>query len=451
MRKIVYAVFSLALIVVSFVAGSWYSQREAVKINPIGVKSPTTDPEKIPDTVIGTDTNIGTSSLPSAVKIGPEKQQVIGIRVAAVEKRPMTHSLRILGRVAVDERKVYIINTAAGGWVREISPVTVGSLVQKGQKLATFYSPEFLAAQQAYFYALNALDRFTKGATPNPDQIKLTKANVRQYGDSLRSLGMGERQIEEIGRTRTFTDQIEMASPTGGIIVSRNIYLGQRFERATEFFKIADLSQVWILADVYENEVKYLRRGAKALLRSPNYNMTFQAAVSDVPPIFDPASRTLKVRFETENQGEILRPDMFVDVELPITLAPAITVPADAILDSGLKKTVFVDRGNGYFEPREVETGWRMGNRIEIVKGLEPGERIVISGNFLVDSESKLEMAAQGMYTTLSKDPVCGIDVAMRKAEKAGLKTSHGGKNYYFHSDECKQKFDKEPDRYVNK
>ncbi len=373
------------------------------------------------------------------------------MRVAAVEKRPITHSLRILGRVAVDERRVFIINTAAGGWVREISPVTVGSLVQKGQKLATFYSPEFLSAQQAYFYALNALDRFTKEASPNPDQLKLTKANIRQYGDSLRSLGMGEKQIEEIGRTRTFTDQIEMASPTSGIIVSRNIYLGQRFERATEFFKIADLSQVWILADVYENEAKYLRRGLKALLRSTNYNMTFQATVSDVPPIFDPASRTLKVRLEAKNPDEILRPDMFVDVEIPVNLPPAIAVLTDAILDSGLKKTVFVDRGNGVFEPREVETGWRLGNRVEIVKGLEPGERIVISGNFLIDSESKLEMAAAGMQVTLSKDPVCGVDVAIRKAEKAGLKASHAGKIYYFDSDECKQKFEKDPGRYSGK
>jgi len=447
MRRIVYAVFSLALIVVSFVTVSWYSQREAAKFNPSGIKSSTINAEKKPDT--GAET--GSSSLPSAVKIGPEKQQVIGIRVAAVEKRPMTHSLRILGKVAVDERKVYIINTAAGGWVREISPVTVGSLVQKGQKLATFYSPEFLAAQQAYFYALNALDRFTKEASPNPAQIKLTEANVRQYGDSLRSLGMGERQIEEIGRTRTFTDQIEMASPTNGIIVSRNIYLGQRFERATEFFKIADFSHVWILADVYENEVKYLRRGAKALLRSPNYNMTFQSTVSDVPPIFDPSSRTLKVRLEAENPGEVLRPDMFVDVELSMTFPSAIAVPADAVLDSGLKKTVFVDQGDGFFEPREVETGWRIGNRIEIVKGLKPGEKIVVSGNFLIDSESRLELATAGMVGTLSKDPVCGVDVSINKAEKTGRKSTSQGKVYYFSSDECKEQFDKNPNRYVKK
>jgi YHS domain-containing protein len=157
------------------------------------------------------------------------------------------------------------------------------------------------------------------------------------------------------------------------------------------------------------------------------------------------------VRLDLDNPGYVLRPDMFVDVEIPITLAPAMAVPVDAVLDSGLRKTVFVDRGNGVFEPREVETGWRLGNRVEITKGLKPGERIVTSGNFLIDSESRLEMAAAGMQGTLSKDPVCGVDVSMTKAVKAGLKTNYGGKTYYFDSVQCKQQFEKDSKRYVEK
>ena len=184
---------------------------------------------------------------------------------------------------------------------------------------------------------------------------------------------------------------------------------------------------------------------------SPNYSMIFRGTVSDVPPVFDPGSRTLKVRLEAENPGEILRPDMFVDVELPINLPPAISVPADAVLDSGFKKTVFVDDGGGFFEPREVETGWRIGNRVEIVKGLKLGERIVISGNFLIDSESRLELAAAGMVGTMSKDPACGVDVSINKAEKTGRKSTYQGKTYYFSSDECKQQFDKNPAHYVKR
>jgi Cu(I)/Ag(I) efflux system membrane fusion protein len=123
-------------------------------------------------------------------------------------------------------------------------------------------------------------------------------------------------------------------------------------------------------------------------------------------------------------------------------------IPADAVINSGLKKTVFIDRGNGFFEPREVKTGRHLGGQVEIIEGLEAGERIVTSGNFLVDSESRLQLAAQGMYTSLSKDPVCGTEVSQVKAEKAGRKIVHQGKTYYFDSDECKQKFEKETERY---
>ena len=173
---------------------------------------------------------------------------------------------------------------------------------------------------------------------------------------------------------------------------------------------MADLSRVWILADLFENESQYIKPGARVQVTLPHQRKTFQATVSKILPQFDAASRTLKVRLETDNPGFVLRPDMFVDVELPISLPPAISVPADAVLDSGLRKTVFVDRGNGFFEPEKVETGWRIGDRVEIVKGLQPGERIVVSGNFLIDSESRLELAAAGMYGTLSKDPVCGME-----------------------------------------
>ena len=142
---------------------------------------------------------------------------------------------------------------------------------------------------------------------------------------------------------------------------------------------------------------------------------------------------------------------MFVDVEFPIQLPPAITVPVDAVLDAGLKKTVFVDRGQGYFEPRKVETGWRLGDRIEITKGLSAGERIAISGAFLLDSESRMELAAEGMDGDLSKDPVCGLDVSIRKAEKIGRKSDYQGKTYYFSSEECRARFIKDPDRYAEK
>jgi Cu(I)/Ag(I) efflux system membrane fusion protein len=142
---------------------------------------------------------------------------------------------------------------------------------------------------------------------------------------------------------------------------------------------------------------------------------------------------------------------MFVDVELPVNLPPAISVPADAVLDTGLKKTVFIDRGNGYFEPREVETGWRLGGRVEITKGLVVGERIVTSGTFLIDSESRMELAAAGTSGSLAKDPVSGLEVSIRKAEKAGLKSTYKGQIFYFHSSENLARFNQNPTGFADK
>lgn len=385
------------------------------------------------------------------VNVGPEKRQLAGIRVAEVRKGSVSHSLRVLGRVAADETAVYIVNAATSGWVMRISDVTPGALVKKDQVLAAFYAPEILGAQQSFLYSLNTLDRI-KGQDLGPtSQLSSVEIAVQQSRDALMNLGMSDLQMDEMARTRERTQQIEMRSPATGIVVSRNIFLGLKFVQGTEFFRIADLRHVWILLDVYENETHYLKPGARPKVSLAGLNSPFEAVVSDVLPLFDPASRTMKVRLEAENPGYVLRPDMFVDVELPVTLEAALTAPADAILDTGLKKTVFVDRGGGFFEPREIETGRRLGNTVEIVKGLEPGERIVVSGTFLIDSESRMELAAAGMTGDLSLDPVCGRPVSVRKAEEAGRKVVYEGKTYYFCSDECRESFEKDPRKYAGR
>jgi RND family efflux transporter MFP subunit len=356
-----------------------------------------------------------------------------------------------LGRVVPDETRIYRINAATDGWVKKMLPITTGSLVQENELLATFYAPEFFSAMKAYLYGLRSLDRFQKSGKETKEQLDLTDANIENYRNALRNLGMTEHQLDEIMRTRQGGEHVEIRAPAAGFILTRNLTLGERFQRGTELYRIADLSKVWIVVDTYETEASSFKPGLPARVFAPNLKKTFSARVAQVPPRFDPTSRTLQVRLEADNPGLLLRPDMFVDVELPVNLPPAITVPADAVLDSGLKKTVFVDQGNGLFEPREVETGWRVGNRVEIVKGLKPGERIVISGNFMIDSESRLELAASGMVGTLGKDPVCGVDVSISKAEKTGRKIKYRDVIYYFCSDECKGKFDKNPERYVKK
>jgi multidrug efflux pump subunit AcrA (membrane-fusion protein)/YHS domain-containing protein len=438
MKKAIYPVAAVVCLAVAFLAGYWFKTPDAAKTGATASQM----------TAASGDSS---SQAPGTVRVSPDRQQLVGVRLSTVEKLPETHTLRLLGRVATDETRIYQIIAPVDGWIRDTYNNSTGTLVKKDQPLASFYSPEFLSAQQAYLYALNSLDRFQASDQEPPGQIGQTKSNIQQYADSLRNLGMGELQIEEIARTRKRTQNVYITAPTAGFILARNVSPGRKFSRGTELFKIADLRRVWIVADLYENEADYLKPGRSVKITLPNQKKVLQATVSGILPQFDPATRTLKVRLEADNPGYVLRPDMFVDVELPVTFPPAVTVPADAILDSGLKKTVFVDRGNGYFEPREVETGWRFANRVEIVKGLEPGEKIVVSGNFLIDSESRMELAAAGMSGSLSKDPACGAVVSVKKAEKAGRTSVHQGKTYYFSSSECKDKFDRDPDRYAAK
>jgi multidrug efflux pump subunit AcrA (membrane-fusion protein)/YHS domain-containing protein len=386
---------------------------------------------------------------PGTVRISPEKQQLIGVRVEPVEKGSGTHTIRVLGRVAADETRIYRINAFVDGWIRKVFPVSTGSLVKKNDPLAYFYTPEFLTAQQAYISIIGSVASSQTTGKEGQYQISPIGTNLDKYRDILRNLGMTESQIDEIGRMRRITQDIEIRSPAQGFLVARNVSPQQRFEKGTELFRIADLRRVWILLDTYENESRYFRPGEKVMFRYQG--KTFHAMVSSVLPLFDPSTRTLKVRLEADNPGYMLRPDMFVDVEHSVTMPPAITVPSDAVLDSGLKKTVFVERGPGLFEPRSVETGKLFDNRVEIVQGLKPGERVVVTGNFLLDSESKMKATAEGMSGTGSIDPACGMMVDQGKSRTAGLTSQYQGKTYYFCTPRCKRDFDKAPLKYTGK
>lgn len=448
MKKITKRFIVLAFIVLSFLIGMWIARQSSEQKN-----AAVTEP-----TLLSGEDETGSEPAdmkPGTVHISARGQQMIGMKVGTVRKEPVSHTLRVLGRVAADEVKIYRIIASVDGWIQEAYDNSIGTFVKKDEVLATFYSPAFLDTQQAYIYALDAADRLVKekrlelGRQEFPAQIALDQLNVQRQIDILRSYGMSDRQLEEIGRTRQISLKIEILSPESGFVLARNVSPGQRFLKGTELFQIADLSSVWILADVFEHEVHYFKPGMTARVYFPAQEISFEARVTKILPIFDAETRSLQVRLETANPDFILKPDMFGDVELPIQLEPAITVPMGAIIYSGSGKTVFVDRGNGYFEPRKVDTGWRLGDRVEIVSGLMPGERIVLSGNFFVDSESRLQAAAMGMYGETSEDPVCGMDVDQIKAIATKLTSTYKGKTYYFCSQECKEEFDADPGRYT--
>lgn len=491
MKKVFLIVILLVFLAGSFIGGILYSQRGASN-NPVA-RGKTSDGQSTQADMDGGNP----SSIPGAVKITAQRRQMAGVRVGKVEKESQKHTLRTLGRVAANENLTYRIFASTDGWVSDVRGGTTGSLVKKDQLLAKVYNYQFLTREQQYLYALEFEERRQKARAeaskpPSPDSqsaggpqtkapqpgaqqtmpsgnIEITAATpggetnpsgraVYSIRDQLEvaklelySLGVSDYQIREIARTRKLSPDIEIRAPATGLVLNRNVSFEQRFDKGSELFRIADLSRVWIVADVFGREAQYIRPGMSARVYLPEYNRVYKAVVSDVPPQIDPVTRTLKVRLETVNPEFALRPEMFVDVEFSIALPPAVTIPVDALLDSGLKKTVFVDLGNGIFEPREVETGWRFNNRVEIIKGLKPGERIAMSGTFLIDSESRLGLAAAGMAGLLSTDPVSRAEVSMIKAEKAGRMSRFRGKTYYFQSEQTKAHFDQNPARYAEK
>jgi RND family efflux transporter MFP subunit len=378
---------------------------------------------------------------PGSVRINFEKQQLIGVRTAAVERGGGEHNLRTVGRVAADESRVYRLTATVDGWILKAYAKTTGSRVQKGEPLLTFYSRDFLGAEQAYFYSLDSFDRMSQsGQLPELQKIN-SLAQIQQNKDALLAMGMGEKQIAEIAAARKLTQEVVLPAPTDGFIMARNVSPGLRFDRGIEFYRVADLSRVWIVADLNESDAAAPPRPGSAVKVSWR-GKTLRARITDSAPQFDGASRSLRIRLEADNPGE-LRPDMFVDVELPVHLPDAITVPADAVVDSGRRTVVYVDRGQGVFEPRAVQTGWRYGDRIAITGGLEAGERVVTGGNFLIDSESRLQLQAMDTPQLEEKDPVCGMSV------KPGAEAATaGGRTYRFCSPKCKRDFEADPGKY---
>jgi len=421
---------------------------------------------------------------PGAVSLSPERQQLIGARVETVSKSSGSRTLRTTGRIQADENHVYRLMAVTEGRVQSLGDNPPGTLVKKDEVLATFYSSEFRNAEQAYLGSLTSLERLRNAGHESEDPMKGNDANLRINEEQLRALGMGEPQIKELGKTKQITRDIEVTSPTDGIVLTRNISREERFEGHVELYRIADLSKIWILADLQGEDANLLHAGARVRVFVPELNKTLSATVSNTPPVFDPASRTLKLRLEADNPGLKLRPDMFVDIEFDSKAPAGISVPADAVLDSGLRKIVYVETSDGVFEPRAVDVGEAFGGRVAVKNGLAEGDRVVTSGNFMIDSESRMrtpapqsakapadshadapavastkghppahDMNAMGSVEEVSSgesvDPACGMPLSADVAKAAKYSATYHGRKFVFCSENCKKKFDGDPDKYA--
>jgi Cu(I)/Ag(I) efflux system membrane fusion protein len=385
-----------------------------------------------------------------AVGIDDVTQRLMGIRVAAVERSAATRTIRAVGRVAPEDTRVFRVNPGVDGFIRETFNDSVGTPVRKNQKLATYYSGEFLSVASGFLAATaqvpGAAGNDGNRTVPFPGAVsKQGFSSLQGYSDRLRNLGMSDLQIKQMGDSRQLPQSIDVVAPADGFILSRNVSPGQHFDHGIEFYRIADLSRVWVVAEVSEEEAPYLRPGGQAQIALRGERRPLPARITDSLPQSEAGGGTVKLRMEVDNPAFTLRPEMLVDVEVPVRLPPAVTAPLDALVDSGAHARVYVERGEGVFEPREVETGWRFGDRVEILRGVRPGERVVAAAAFLVDSESRLKAPAPPpahmAAPKTAADPTCGMAVDAARAAASGNTLAYRGATYYFCSKECKQKF----------
>jgi len=351
----------------------------------------------------------------------------------------------------VDASRLYRLVAGADGWIRELGSSPAGTFVQKDEVLASYYVRDLVSTQQGYLYAFDINSQYEQTQTNNSLQRNTASLNLRTALDALRSLGMADLQIEELRRTHTPASEMRIYSPVAGFVLARDISPGQRIDKGSELYRIGDISHVWVMADIFEKDREFLVPGGRAIVRYRGREIS--ARMAGALPQFDPQSRTFKTRFELDNPGLLFQPDMFVDVEVHVNMPAAITVPADAVIDSGRRQTVYVDRGDGFFEPHLVKTGWRLGGRVQVTQGLEPGEHIVVSSNFLIDSESRMKAAIEAppalSQTAGEKDPVCGMDVDPKAPD--ALHAQYRGKTYTLCSPKCRKDFESNPEKYAAK
>ena len=332
---------------------------------------------------------------PGTVQISPERQQLIGVRIGTVEKRPLQKVIRTNGRVEFDEKRLTTISPKIGGWIEELYVDFTGAPVKKGAPLLTLYSPELVSTQEEYLAALRA--RQELAASPYPEVAASGNALVESARRRLRLWDISEEQIRELEQTGQVRKSLTLYSPYGGIVLEKMAFKGMRVEPGMALYKLADLTVVWLIADIYEYELPLIRLGQQASINLsylPGEAFTGKAVF--IYPYLDAQTRTARVRFEFANPRGTLKPEMYAGVEIIIRLGDKVAVPEGAIIDTGIRKVAIVDKGSGYFEPREVKLGTKAGDYYEVLDGLKVGERVVTSANFLIDSESKLKEAVGG-------------------------------------------------------
>ena len=361
----------------------------------VGAQGLTWVSEDEPDAPGGDEGAVGARSgeapAGGAVRLSARRRQEIGVTTAKVERRDLTHERRVVGRVVPDETRVTDVNLRFSGWVRSVEADFAGIEVRAGQILFTLFSPELYAAEREYVEALEAIRRLEDHAAQ--ERARELAQSARQR---LLLWGVSDPEIAEIERLRVPRDERPVRAPISGIVLEKNLVAGAKVESGTLAYRIVPLDPIWVLADVYQYELPLFRIGQPASIGLPYGDEAgIPGRIAYVYPYLTGESRTGSVRLEVANPELRLKPEMFVDVKFEIPLRDVLAVPHSAVIVSGERRVVFVDRGGGWLEPRQVRIAGRAGEYDAVLDGLEAGETVVTSGNFLISAESRLRAAAE--------------------------------------------------------
>ncbi len=329
------------------------------------------------------------------IQLSPQRLQRIGMQTGSVAYEQVDSELRCAGTVQLDERRLAYVQTRFAGWIRRLYVATTGELVRRGQPLFTIYSPDLVATEQEYLLARknqaalagSSVDGVAAGAA---SLLGAARARLEQWQ-------VPTREIEQLAASGNAIPDLAIDSPAAGYVIEKNVLPNMYVQPDTRLYTVADLTAVWVVAQVFQNDAGRIKPGDPAEVRVDAYpGVVFRGAVDYLLPQFDAATRTLPVRLALPNPRLELRPGMYVDVRLRLPLGRQLVIPAAAVFESGTRSLVFIYRGDGNIEPRQVELGARAGDEVVVAKGLAAGDAIVTSANFLIDSEAQLQAAAGG-------------------------------------------------------
>ena len=378
--------------------------------NPMGLPdtSPTPKKDSMGMEYIPVYENDDEGSDGSSIKISLAKVQRLGVRTEPAVMHEMMRTVRAVGTVQVDERRLFIVNTKFEGWIEKLHVNATGQTVRRGEPLMEIYAPELVVAQQEYLLAWGSQQEMA-GAGPE------IQASARQLAGAalqrLRNWDISDDQIKRLQREGKFARTLTLRAPNDGIVLEKMAIQGMKFAAGEPLYKIADLSSVWLIADVFEQDLALIREGQNVKVTVEAYrDRSFTGKVAFVYPTVSRDTRTAKVRIEIANPDLVLKTDMYASVELMAPLgggAPGLAVPESAVLNSGTRQVVLVDRGEGRYEPREVKLGHFADGYYEILSGLKADEKVVVGANFLIDAESNLRSALKA-FTEPPAQPGAG-------------------------------------------